>query len=150
METKPGDHFIVKVGEREYDTVIDEHNTQRFVGNMAIRLMVDASGRDFDRALRGQGTHPSFTLNTLAIAYDEGKVSLEDMLDFYTGMQYSVGALSTLSYFEQMEFSNPVWDAYDAEQAEKAKQAKKKAKAQKAKKKAKAQKAKMKAKIAES
>lgn len=148
MEIKPGDHFIVKIGEWEYDTVIDERNNQRFVGNMAIRLMVDGSGRDFDRALRGQGTHPSFTLNTLAIAYlDERNISLKDMLDFYTGMQYSVGALSTLSYFEELEFSNPVWDAYDAEQAEKKAKAKK---AKKKAKKAKTKKAKMKAEIDES
>lgn len=138
MDTKPGDHFIVKVGEWEYDTFIDDRKIQRFVGNMAIKLMVDGSGRDFDRANRGLGTHPSFTLNELAIAFYDDKVSLKEMLDFHTGMQYSVGALSTLSYFEDLEVSNPVWDAYEAEQAEKAKQAEKEAKARKAEREAKA------------
>lgn len=109
VRVKLGEHYTVKVGDWEYDTVIDEYGVQRFVGNEAIRLMIDGSTDDFERSLASKGPQPSFTLNDLAIAFYNGNVPLKDMADFYTGMQYSVSGFCDLSYFEDLEIINPLW-----------------------------------------
>lgn len=109
MDIKPGQHYTVKVGDWEYDTVIDSDRVQRFVGNEAIRMMVDGSNNDYGQSMTNRGPNPSFSLNDLAMAFHQGEIPLKDMVDFYTGMQYSVSSFCDLSYFETLEVSNPLW-----------------------------------------
>lgn len=110
MDCKPGDHFTVKVGDWEYDTVIDDQGVQRFVHNEAIKLMADGSTKDFDRANAFGIKPPTFDLNALAIAYYNGKIPLKDLADFHAAIGYSVSGFAGLSEFEDLEIINPLWD----------------------------------------
>lgn len=107
MDFKPGDHFTVKVGDWEYDTVIDDRGVQRFVANEAVSLMVDGSTRDYSRPF---AYSPSVTLNEIGVAFYEGKIPMKDMIDFHTAMGYSVGGFADLSYWDGIEIINPLWE----------------------------------------
>lgn len=118
MKLVPGQHYTVKVGDWEYDTVIDDRLTQRFVGNGVLVMLSNAMIRDYNNRnrYRSNSYTTSVGYDEIVNAYENGEVSLKDMVDFYTGTRYSVGAFATLSTFEHLEIFNPVWEQYDAEQ----------------------------------
>lgn len=116
MKLVPGQHYTVKVGDWEYDTVIDDRCTQRFVGNGVLVMISNAMIRDYNNRNRSNALTTSIGYDDIVVAYENGEVSLKDMVDFYTGTRYSVGAFATLSTFEHLEIFNPVWEQYEAEQ----------------------------------
>jgi hypothetical protein len=112
VELNPGDHFPVKIGDRTFDTVIDEQGVQRFVHSTIIESILDHSGAAFNEWLKTDRTSPEpWSLNVLAEEYSLGKHSLDEMLTFYTSTHYSVGGFADLSYFSGLDIRNPVWEA---------------------------------------
>ena len=99
-----GDRITVKVGDRTFDTIIDNEGVQRFIANGVVRLIVDKMEKDY-----GWSGEP-FNLNTLAQLYYHDKFTQDDYLTFYTMMGYSVCGLAELSFFQDLEIENPVWE----------------------------------------
>ena|SRR3989344_2408868 len=93
-EPKPGDIIIVKVGNKPYETVIDDKGVQRFKVNKLFRHLNDVMRVD---------------LNKLSIYYQRGLFTQEEYLHFYMGLGYSVSGLSGLSFFEDLGIDNPLW-----------------------------------------
>lgn len=91
---KPGEHYTVIVNGRTFDTYITENRVQRFVGNKVIRNIVDDM-------LRNPGT---YTLNDIAREFAMGEIPLDDMIDFYVAMEYSVSGFGDV--FEDAEITN--------------------------------------------
>ena len=89
----------VKIGEKEYQTFIDQRGVQRFCGNSVITYMMSQDS--------GSG---KFSLNTLIVEYYNGKFSSEDWLDFMTSYGYSVSGLCSLTEFTYLPVENPVWE----------------------------------------
>jgi len=94
---KNGTVVKVKIGGKEYDTVIDKSRKaiQVFRTNALIRHLLDS----------GQ-----ITMDRLNADYAEGKFSQKEYLHFYMGLGYSVCGISELSFFENLEIENPLWD----------------------------------------
>jgi hypothetical protein len=100
---KPGDIIIVKVGGKEYETIIDDNGTQRFRQNTALRALLDAA------------TSKGVDLNLLASMYHGGEVITQrDYAEFNMMLGYSVSGFSELSFFYDMEIENPLWEERDA------------------------------------
>ncbi len=103
---RSGDHFEVRINGKIYDTVIDEHGTQRFVINGPVNALVDHS---LAMLQRGQ---KSYSLNEIAQDFADGKWSLEEQIEFYTMFGYSVFGFSTLSFTVDVEIVNPLWEKW--------------------------------------
>lgn len=102
MEVTIGEIIKVKINGKEYDTVIDTDNVQRFPVNKLVRHLVDTKQVD---------------LNSLCIDYQKGKFTLDEYREFYMGMGYSVcgfdeifGCNGNLEEEEQAQIENPLWD----------------------------------------
>ena len=109
-----GDTVLITVGDREFTTVIDEHDVQRFKVNSVINAYNDTVSAEWDKWMYSDRSMPEpFGLNMLAVEYAHGKHSLDDMLTFYTSIGYSVAGFSDLSYFEELDIRNPIWEQND-------------------------------------
>ncbi len=95
---KPKDEIIVKVGEKEYSTIIDERGVQRFKKNSCLEFLQEKGFID---------------LNNLAIAFCEGSFDQRDYLEFNMMLGYSVCGIAEFECFEDMEIENPVWENDD-------------------------------------
>lgn len=110
---KPGDKFEVKVGSKVYDTVIDEYGTQRFEINGPVNALVDHQHAMFEEYWMKQRipNHPCvYSLNEIAVDFQKGKWSLDEQIHFYTMFGYSVSGFSGLSFVEDVEIINPLWE----------------------------------------
>ncbi len=94
---KPGDIIVVKVGGKEYETIIDDNGVQRFRENTALRALVNAS--------RDAG---GVSLNELAVMYARGGITQRDYAEFNMMLGYSVCGFADLSPFEDMRIENPL------------------------------------------
>lgn len=115
MELAVGTHITVTVNGIDYDTVIDNHGTQRFVGNPIVAAFVDASGAAYDQWLRENPletrdwSKAPFTLNN--ISYVPGDpYTLDELIQFSTLHGYSVAGMCSLSFMDGVEVKNPLWD----------------------------------------
>ena len=90
----------VKIGDKEYQTYLDRHGVQRFVGNSVITRIMD----------HHSDPNATLSLNTLIVEYQQGRFSTEDWLDFMTSFGYSVGGLLDLSEFSYLPVENPLWE----------------------------------------
>jgi hypothetical protein len=106
-----GDEIPVIVGSRTFITIIDVNGTQRFKENTVINAFVNASQEAYSRFTATRTGPMPYTLNDLSVEYYEGKHTLDDMLTFYTSIGYSVTGLSDLSYFEELDIRNPIWES---------------------------------------
>lgn len=97
--------ITVKIGEKEFQTFIDEHGVQRFCGNSVITKLMDSPPLNDSMGI--------LSLNTLAIDYHNGHFSSEDWLDFMTSFGYSVSGLCSLNAFTFLPVWNPVWEEED-------------------------------------
>ena len=92
-QLKPGDEIVVKIGGREYKTVIDSRGIQRFpVNTLFVHLL--AQGK--------------INLNQLVIDFQEEKFSQKDYLHFCTGLGGSLGAFADDPSFQDLEIENPL------------------------------------------
>lgn len=85
---------MVKFGEKEYPTYIDEYGVQRFYENSVIRHLRYTKAID---------------LNELSGDFFENKFTQIDFLEFNMALGYSVSGLAELSYFQDLEIDNPLW-----------------------------------------
>lgn len=87
--------IIVKVAGLELETYIDGHGIQRFRTDTVIVNLFDQNMIDLD---------------SLSRDFHNGKITTEDLLNFYAKSGYSVGGLSSLSHFSHLTFENPLWE----------------------------------------
>lgn len=78
----------------EFETYLDKFGTQRFKTDTVIVNLFEQNIIDLD---------------SLARDFYRGKITTEDMLNFYAKSGYSVGGLADLSYFSHLTFENPIW-----------------------------------------
>lgn len=105
--------IMVKLNGREFPTHIDEHGVQRFVGNQIIYNYVHRNIGLWEKLKHGEFERlGGYGLNEVSIDYRVGMtgITLDEMLDFFTGMRYSVSGMIDLSHFEAVEVENPLWD----------------------------------------
>lgn len=96
-----GDTFKVSVGGIEYDTIIDDHGTQRFVETPDHFLV-----KKLEKY--GDGT---YDLNDMARKYHEGEwFNQRDYAEMNIGIGYSVCGFMDLSSFNDMRVINPLWE----------------------------------------
>lgn len=96
MDIKPGDKIEVQLGEYKLETFIDEGGVQRF--------------SPFNKMYAALYEVGNIDLNELAVARGRGEISLKDYREFYLSIGYSVSGLVYLSFFEDLEVYNPVWE----------------------------------------
>ncbi len=100
----PGDQIIILVNGYPVDTIIDQHGVQRFIENGVIAWLLESGPLD---------------LNAMRLAYYEDKFSLNDYMEFYMGIGYSVCGF--LEVFGEgsgiadhcgapVDILNPVWE----------------------------------------
>jgi len=101
---KPGDKIIIKVGGIEYETVIDDAGTQRFVKNPD-HWLVKQIPMIYDTYLK----RDIQDMNTMARRYHQGEFSQRDYAEMNMAIGYSVSGFCELSSFHDMIVENPLW-----------------------------------------
>lgn len=91
----PGDQVVVHIGDWALVTIIDKDEVQRLPTNPIFRGLLDSGALD---------------LNKLTVAYIQGKISKDTLLDFYLNIGYSVCGFRELDFFDDLEIRNPLWD----------------------------------------
>lgn len=108
--------IMVKVGNREFKTALDQNGVQRFMPHDEAPPELVAKLKAWDDYLNmDHSTHPSipkgiYTPNDLVLDFYNGVYTLDEMLSYQTYSGYSVCGLEELSYFEDMEIINPLWE----------------------------------------
>jgi len=117
MTYKPGDEIKVKIGGREFTTVIDPNGTQRLKANGVIRAIQQSFFDSWDEYCKpglqrsfGNNDREPMGFNKLARMYNKGEFSQEDYLDFYALTGSSMNCIGELSEFEDLEIENPLWE----------------------------------------
>lgn len=92
----PGDKIMIKIGNRNVETYIDPHGTQRITPvNKLYAYLYETKKLD---------------LNMLAVAVDTGQFSFKEYFEMYLSIGYSVSGFSELSRFQKYQIKNPVWE----------------------------------------
>ena len=94
QKPSPGDIVKVKVGEVNYDTLIDKSRTQRFIPNS---LYTHLSG--------GAG----YNIVQLTQDYIDGKFARREFLEFLMGLGIYYQELAEMFVFQNLDFQNPVY-----------------------------------------
>jgi hypothetical protein len=94
-QCKAGDEIIVRVGGKDYKTVIDRWGVQLFKGNTLLTHLYETRKID---------------LNSLAADYQKGKFSKEEYLEFYIGIGCSVSRITGHDSFKDVQIENPLID----------------------------------------
>lgn len=110
--------YPVKIRNKTYETYVDEHGNQRFVGNPIIEVMVrnmqnhwraymvadvDKNGHyDADKA------EVPYSLDRIAQQYRDGEFTLDQYLGFYASFGFSLSMLKHLPEFETLYIDNPL------------------------------------------
>ena len=96
MKYKKGQKIPIKVGGKEYMTVIDSHGTQRFIANKLLQHLSDTGQID---------------LNKLSVDY-QNKVGFtkREYAEFNMQIGYSVAGFSELHLFQDYKIENPLWE----------------------------------------
>lgn len=108
--------IIVKVGDREFKTALDQNGVQRFMPHDEAPAELVEKLKDWEAYLNSDhSSHPPvpkgiYTPNDLAMDFYNGVYTVDEMLSYETYSGYSVCGLADLSYFEDMEIVNPLWD----------------------------------------
>jgi len=109
-DCKPGDVIPVKVDGRLYETIIDAGGVQRFRSNSVADYMFrhDSTGRELNMT-DGRDIHNNMlNLNTLVLAYKQGKIEKRDFMEFRMA-GYSVSGFCDLNEFAGITIENPLW-----------------------------------------
>lgn len=108
--------IMVRVGERSFKTALDNNGVQRFMPHDECPAELVEKMRDWDEYLSSKDsryeTIPAgiYTPNDLAIDFYNGVYTVDEMLSYETYSGYSVSGLADLSYFDDMEIDNPLWN----------------------------------------
>ena len=104
------DHIVVKLNGKEYQTEM-VNGVQRFVPNPVVKKLLDKNSNVYcSLGYRKFEELGLYSLNEISLDFYQGEFTVEDMLDFYTQTGYSVSGMLDLSYFEDVEVENPLWD----------------------------------------
>lgn len=85
----------VEIDGKIYPTVIDKHGVQIFPQNSLCRYLVDSKQIDLDK---------------LALDYEKRRFSLNDYMQFYRDIGYSVCGYLGIFGREIRKIKNPLWD----------------------------------------
>ena len=117
MKHKPGDKIMVKVGGQEYETIIDEYGVQRFIANGVMKVLQQNFFDEWDKYCKtglqmfiGNEHLEPMGYNKLAVMYIQGAFSQRDYLEFYMSTGSSVSLIAEMSFFEDLEIENPLWE----------------------------------------
>lgn len=109
-----GDITTVVINGRKFITIIDDKGTQRFKGNTAVRAFVDASIVEWEKWLRTDRSQPEpYSLNDLVMGFYEGKHTLDEIIELYSNIGYSLGGFSDASADWDVTIRNPLWEEND-------------------------------------
>lgn len=103
------EYIEVKVNGKPYQTYIDEHKVQRFVPNRAVERFVDSANEitcGFRELAEGLNL---YDLNRLKRDVFKGEISLQEMIDIYTMIGYSVSGFADVFWDYDVEIENPRW-----------------------------------------
>ena len=84
----------VTIGKKVYQTYIASSGVQRFVPDPLVHKLQELNLID---------------LNAVALEYAKGKLTLDDMIDLNTRIDYSVDGFCDLSYANELKIENPLW-----------------------------------------
>lgn len=108
--------IMVRVGNREFKTALDDHGVQRFLPHNECPPELVEKMRAWDDYLNSKESRyepiPAgiYTPNDLAIDFHRGVYTVDEMLSYETYCGYSVCGLADLSYFDGLEIDNPLWE----------------------------------------
>ncbi|MGH7240985.1 MAG: hypothetical protein ACREGB_01675 [Candidatus Saccharimonadales bacterium] len=85
---------MIKIGDRDIETVIDEHGTQRLPTNPLLKALWECGALD---------------LNKLAVGYRTKQISFELYLEYYLNSGYPVSGFCDFDEFEHLPIVNPLW-----------------------------------------
>lgn len=111
-DPKSGDMFPVRIGDKWFQSVIDEQGVQRFKTNGPVNALINHQQRMFDQHWMKDRipNHPAvYGLNEIAVDFIHGNWSREEMIEFYTMFGYSVSGLVGMSFVEDVPVYNPLW-----------------------------------------
>lgn len=104
------ENIVVKLNGKEYQTEL-VNGVQRFVPNPVIEKLVDKDIEIYNKlGYKKYEEMGLYGLNEIAMDFHRGEFTVEDMLAFYTQIGYSVSGMLDLSFFEELEVENPLWD----------------------------------------
>ena len=104
------ENIVVKLNGKEYQTEL-VNGVQRFVPNPVVEKLVDKDIEIYNKlGYRKYQEMGLYGLNEIAMDCQLGAFSVEDMLDFYTQIGYSVSGVLDISFFGDVEVENPLWD----------------------------------------
>lgn len=109
-DVKPGDTIEVAVEGKVYETYIDESGVQRFRPNTVLEYMFshNTHGKPVSMSKPGEMHTQMLNLNTLAVAFQQGKFTKRDYCEIV--MQgYSICGFCSLSAFGDWTIQNPLW-----------------------------------------
>ena len=95
QKPQPGDKILIKIGDREYITVIDEDGRQKFPENRIVLwlqvMLQDKAG-----------------MNEIVGMYRLNMFTLDELMHFYMDIGYTVEGFRELSFFEDLKIENPL------------------------------------------
>ena len=109
-DVRPGDTVEVAIEGKVYNTIIDDSGVQRFPANTVLEYMFnhDTNGKPVSMSKPGEMHTQMLNLNTLAVAFHQGKFTKRDYCQVV--MQgYSVSGFCSLSTFSDWTIQNPLW-----------------------------------------
>lgn len=104
MKLTPGDRVNILVNGEPVTTIIDDNGTQRFIENGVVRWLVDAN---------------VISLNDMCLAYHKDQFNLDDYMEFYMSLGYSVCGFEEIfgegsgvadRSGAPVDILNPVWE----------------------------------------
>lgn len=111
-DLNPGDTIEVMIEGKVYPTIIDDHGVHRFPANSVLQYMFEHNthGKPVDMSKAGEMHTQMLNLNTLAVAFHQGKFDKRDYMEIV--MQgYSVSGFCSLSTFADWSIHNPLWSS---------------------------------------
>lgn len=106
----PGETFDVKVNGRPFVTVIDPEGTQRFKVNQAVYFMKEGTHAvaENSRTMGLSAPLGNVGLSELYVLFENGKISLNDYIDFYAMIGYSICGFMELFGAIGVTIDNPL------------------------------------------
>lgn len=113
--------IIVKIGEREFKTALDQNGVQRFMPHDETPPELLEKMKEWDNFVhtappRTREPAGIYTPNDLAMDFYNGVYTVDEILSYETHCGYSVCGLADLSYFDDLPIYNPLWEEHEEDQ----------------------------------
>ena len=104
------DTIMVKLDGKKYPTHL-VNGVQRFVPSPIVEAIVSNQIEVYSRlGYKRFKELGIYGLNEISMDFQLGKYTVQEMLDFHTSHGYSVSGMLDLSFFEDVEVENPLWE----------------------------------------